>query len=388
MTHLTSHRRIGAVGLMAAAALLLSGCAAHSTTASSASPAPVVSSATATRFQTALDDTRAAAGFPGAIAEVISPEGTWIGASGTSGPGSDARPTVADRTRIGSLTKTMTATVLLQLAQENKLSLADTIGQYVPDMPNGDSATLRQLADMTSGIPSYTSDPQWISQVFAEPEKQWSPQQLIAFVAGEPADFAPGMGWEYSNPNYVLLGLVIEKVTGEPIATVFQKRLFGPLGMTHTSFPINNNAIPNPYLRGVTSQGQGASKSVDATNFSPSIAFTAGQVISTLGNLDKWANALFTGDGILKPATEKLRRDSIIHDIPPNTATAGYGIGIGNRNGWWGHDGDIPGYTTSLFHNDELGVTIIVIVNSDVPYGSANTSPATGVFAALVAALQ
>ncbi len=99
-------------------------------------------------------------------------------------------------------------------------------------------------------------------------------------------------------------------------------------------------------------------------------------------------DALFTGKGILKPATEKLRRDSIIHDIPPNTATAGYGIGIGDKNGWWGHDGDIPGYTTVLFHNDKLNTTIIVIVNSDVTFGSADSAPATGVFAALAAVLK
>jgi len=319
---------------------------------------------------------------------VISPDGTWVGTSGTAAAGTDRPLTVTDRTRIGSLTKTMTATVLLQLVQEHTLSLDDTIGKYVPGMPNGNTATLRQLANMTSGIPSYTGNEQWKKQVFADPEKQWTPQQLVDFEVGAPADFAPGKGWAYSNTNYVLLGMVIQKVTGEPIATVFQKRLFGPLGMTHTSFPAGTNAIPSPHLNGVSSQGQAKGKSVDATAFSPSIAFTAGEVISTLGDLTKWGDALFTGKGILKPATEKLRRDSIVRDIPPNTATAGYGIGIGDRDGWWGHSGDIPGYTTSLFHNDTMHTTVIVIVNSDVPFDSADTPPATAVFAALTAALN
>jgi D-alanyl-D-alanine carboxypeptidase len=141
-------------------------------------------------------------------------------------------------------------------------------------------------------------------------------------------------------------------------------------------------------LNGITEQGQPEGKTADATMFSPSIAFTAGEVISTLGDLKKWGHALFTGDGILKPSTEKLRRDSLITNIPPMTPTAAYGVGIGNRNGWWGHDGEIPGYTTSLFHNDELDTTIIVEVNSDVAFGSANTAPSTAVFGALMAALK
>jgi D-alanyl-D-alanine carboxypeptidase len=342
----------------------------------------------AKRFQNALDDTRAQGGFPGVIAEVISPDGDWIGRSGTAGSDAHKGPSVNDRTRIGSLTKTMTATVLLQLVEEHKLSLDDTIGSYIPNIPNGDTATLRQLADMTSGIPSYTADPKWQAQVFADPEKAWTPQQLVDFAIGQPAVFAPGAGWQYSNTNYVLLGMVIEMVTGQPIATVFQKRLFGPLGMKDTVFPTGTNDIASPHLNGITEQGQPEGKTADATMFSPSIAFTAGEVISTLGDLKKWGHALFTGDGILKPSTEKLRRDSLITNIPPMTPTAAYGIGVGNRNGWWGHDGEIPGYTTSLFHNDKLNTTIIVEVNSDVAFGSANTAPSTAVFGALMAALK
>ncbi len=141
---------------------------------------------------------------------------------------------------------------------------------------------------MSSGIPSYTAKPEWQNEVFADPQRQWTPQQLVDLVTGTPADFAPGAGWEYSNTNYVLLGMVIEKVTGEPIATVFKKRLFDPLDMKDTSFPAGTNAIPSPHLSGITNQGQAPGQSVDATLFSPSIAFTAGEVISNLGDLRKW----------------------------------------------------------------------------------------------------
>jgi D-alanyl-D-alanine carboxypeptidase len=343
-----------------------------------------VDAATAHAYQQVLDDVRAQGGFPGVVAGVWSPEGAWVGTSGTTGEGLTATPTAQDRTRIGSLTKTMTATVLLQLAQEGRLSLDDTIGTYVPGMPNGDVATLRQLADMSSGIPSYTAVDAFTTQLFADPTKVWTPDELVGFVRGEAPSFAPGKGWEYSNTNYVLLGMVIEKVTGMPMADVFQERLFGPLGMTDTTFPGGSAAIADPHLSGLTAQGQPEGQTIDATGWNPSEAFTAGELISTLDDLKTWADALFTGEGVLTPASQQLRRDSVIYSIPPaNSPTSGYGIGIGNKDGWWGHDGQIPGYTTVVVHDYDLDTTIIVVVNSDVPFTDKGPVPAPAVAAGL-----
>lgn len=344
---------------------------------------------TTSSFQQALDDTRSAGQFPGVIARVVSPRGSWTGTSGTRGKSESEQPSATDATRIGSLTKTMTATILLQLAAEKKLSLTETIDKYVPGMPHGSTATLRWLADMSSGIPSYTADAGWQQQVFSNPDKAWTPQELVDVVKDKPADFEPGHGWAYSNTNYVLLGMVIEQVTGENIADVFQARLFDPLGMTHSVFPTTSQ-IPTPHLSGITDQGMLAEQTTDATNFSPTIAFTAGEVISTLEDLTTWGAALFTGTGILEPATQQERHDSIIRDIPPSySETASYGIGIGDKDGWWGHDGAIPGYTTSLFHNYTSGTTVIVVVNSDVTFDGAAgpVGPAPAVFAALLGAL-
>ncbi len=346
-----------------------------------------VDEATAVRFQAALDDTRAALGFPGVVAGVWSPGGSWVSSSGTRGEGMDEAATAGDHTRVGSLTKTMTATVVLQLVEEGKLSLDDVIGTYVAGMPNGEVATLAQLLDMTAGIPTYTASDEFQAQLFADPERQWTPEELLAFVADTPADFAPGEGWSYSNTNYVLLGLVIEQVTGQPIADVFQERLFGPLGMVDTTFPTGTAAIAEPALHGVTGQGQPDGQTTDATGWSPSEAFTAGEVVSTLDDLKLWADALFTGEGILSPEMQQQRRDSIVFGLPPLTATSGYGYGIGDRGGWWGHTGEIPGYTTVLMHSYELDTTIIVVTNSDVVAGQGAPTPAGAVFAALVGAL-
>jgi D-alanyl-D-alanine carboxypeptidase len=354
------------------------------------SPATALDASTTAKMQMALDGTRAQGGFPGVIAGVWTPNDTWIGTSGTTGEGKNAVPTPADHVRIGSLTKTVTATVVLQLYESGQVSLEDTIGKYVSGMPNGDTATLRQLANMTSGIPSYSEDNAFQKQLFMNPTKAWTPEQLIDMVRGKPADFAPGTAWEYCNTNYVLLGMVIEKVTGKPAAAVYQERIFGPLGMAQTSFPAQSNAIADPHLFGVTAQGQPSGQTADATNWNPSFASTAGAMISTLDDLHTWSKGLFTGNGILKPEIQQLRRDSIIHNIPPNTPTMGFGFGIGDRNGWWGFDGDIPGYTTSLYHNYDRQTTIIVAVNSDIPLpGTAPPAlPAPAVFDALVKALQ
>lgn len=379
--------------LVATAVLALAG-AACGTPAPTASPTSATASAqppgfdpaTADALQAALDDTRADGGFPGVIARVITADGTWTGTSGTAGPESAAAPTPSDYTRIGSVTKTLTATLILQLVGEGLISLDDPVSQYIPDSPNP-TATIRQLADMTSGIPSYSTDETWQNQYFGDPQTVYTPQQLLDIAKTLPVSFAPGEGWEYSNTNYVILGMIAEQLTATPLGQLYQERIFDPVGMTSSSFPAASPALPTPHLAGITQQGQPDGETAVATDWNPSYTFSAGEVISTLDDLEKWAHALFTGEGILTPELQQLRRASILTAPPPNTATAGYGIGLGNRDGWWGHTGEIPGYNTALFHSYDAETTIIVIVNSDIPMPSgSNPAPATQ--AALIAALD
>lgn len=372
-----------------AAALALAGCSSPSP-ADTPTPSPTAEAGldaeTTASLQAALDDTREIGGFPGVIARVITPEGTWTGTSGTAGPDTDAVPTATDYARIGSVTKTFTGTILLQLVDEGLVALEDPVSQYVPDAPNG-TATIRQVADMTSGIPSYSTDQGWQDQYFGDPSRLYSPQEVLDIAKTLPVPFAPGEGWQYSNTNYVILGMIAEQVTGQPIEELFQERIFDPLEMTSSTFPRDGEQIGSPHLSGITSQGQPAGTTAVATDWNPSYMFSAGEVISTLDDLEKWGHALFTGEGILSPEMQQLRRDSILTSPPPNTATAGYGIALGNRNGWWGHTGEIPGYNTALFHNYESETTIIVIVNSDVSLPDDGPNPAPAVQAALIEAL-
>lgn len=351
------------------------------------------------KLQRALDETRNSVDFPGVIAGVWTPEGRWNGASGTNAPTSGSLPTAADHTRIGTVTDSFTTTVLLQLADEDLLSLDDAIEIYYPGLPNGSAATLYNLATMTSGIPSYADTPAFTEQYAADPSTVYSPQELVDFIAGLPADFGPGAEYEYSATNTVLLGMVIEQVTGQPIADVFAERIFTPLELEQTSWPGDSADLPTPHLSGVTQQvstspadsaGDSASPTAtppltDATGWNPSWSFTSGEIISDLDDLHVWSVALATGKGILSDGMQKVRLESLEASVPPNTAASSYGLGLSRVAGWLGATGDIPGYSTSISFDPKSGTSIVVLVNSDID--TDGVEPSAAVTDALVAAL-
>ena len=158
---------------------------------------------------------------PGVVAAVQTPRYTWVVALGVAARASGEPMTPEVHHRIGSVTKTFTATLLLQAADEGLLSLDDTIDRYVKGVPNGNKITLRQMSDMTSGLDSYTEDEQWVKEWSSDPTRVWQPEELAQIGIKESPLFEPGTGWFYSNTNYVLLGLVLEKVTGEPIGQLY-----------------------------------------------------------------------------------------------------------------------------------------------------------------------
>lgn len=157
--------------------------------------------------------------------------------------------------------------------------------------------------------------------------------------------------------------------------------------MIDTAFPAGSPDVAEPHLAGLTDQGQPTGQTTDATNWNPSEALTAGEVFSTLDDPWKWGTALLTGEGVLDQQTQQLRRDSLVTDVPPMTATAAYGIG--DRDGWWGHDGDIPGYTvvaaTHLRHRHHDHCADQQRHRNGQ---RGKTAPATAVLAALQQALQ
>lgn len=354
-----------------AAAVVADQCVADP--ASVASKAPGSPSATlpadlVSKLDAAAQASFAEAAAPGALVGVRTPQGTWTAAYGYANPEIQAPMSTDMHMRIGSVTKTFTGTVLLQLAQEAKLSLDDPIDKYYQGIPNGDQITLRQLANMTSGISTYYTEP-FLERYFGNPETTFTPDELIAYGVAASPIFEPGAQFNYSNTNTILLGKVIESVTGQPVQEVFQQRVYDPLGLTETSLPDVSLEIPAPHPQGYTLQGaKEPGVPINATNWSPSFGWTAGGMISTLGDILTYNRALGTGQGLLSPETQVERLTS----WPEPT---GYGIALGCFDGWVGHTGELPGFNTSQFYDTTTDTSVVVMVNSDIASGGCTESP-------------
>jgi D-alanyl-D-alanine carboxypeptidase len=307
-------------------------------------------------------------GAPGAVVAVRTPEGIWVGTIGVADRASK-RPMQSDmHQRIGSVTKTFTVSLLLQAQAKGLLSLDDTICQYVKGVPNGDSITLRQMTNMTSGIASYTLNEKWQDEVFSDPERIWTPKELAQVGIEDSPEFDPGTQFQYSNTNLVLLGLVLEKVTGKPIGELYREWIIEPLGLRETSFPNADPALPEPHAQGYTLQGQSNGRPADATDWNPSWGWTAGGMVSAVDDLLIYGQALGTGEGLLPPKQQTERLHSFVRDLQPNPDLA-YGLGLVTDSGWVGHSGELPGFTTTVYYHPALDATMVVEVNSDISSG-------------------
>ena len=300
---------------------------------------------------------------------VVTPEGTWKSAYGIADPAKGTPMTVNMHTRIGSVTKTFTGTAIMQLAEAGKLSLDDKIAQYVPGIPNGDRITLRQLANMTSGLASYTQSSKFTDKFFSKPQTIWTPKELVAIGVAESPLYEPGASFNYSNTNTLLLGMVIEQVTKKPVGQVLTEQILEPLNLDHTSWPGDATDIPTPYAQGFTLQGNFAKPDApsNATHWNPSWGWTAGELISNLDDLLVYARALGTGHGLLRPVAQTERLT-----FP---AAGGYGIGMGCADGWVGHTGELPGYNTTVFYHTGADIAVVAQTNSDIASGNCDEKP-------------
>lgn len=297
-------------------------------------------------------------------------EGSYIAAKGFADLRSRAPMRSSYFFRIGSITKTFTVTALLILADERKLGLDDPVSKYVDFVPNGDRITLRMLANMTSGLHSYTEDDAMVKAILGNPNRVWTPRELVDVGLKHPPDFAPGAGWHYSNTNTVLLGMILEKVSGQRIQDLFDQKIDGPLRLRHTIWPTSSQ-MPSPHASGYTEQTLDGTRA-NATNRDPSWAFTAGALVSTLADLRTWVTSYTTGS-LVSPDMQKERLTWVT--LPPNTPVRHYGLGIGEDNGWLGHTGELPGYNVAGYYLPAKKAVIVVMVNSDIPAGKANPAP-------------
>jgi D-alanyl-D-alanine carboxypeptidase len=365
-------RRCGV--LVAAAALMLaSGCGEESTPADTAPTATTNASSVpagkemeagvAQRLDEAIDKAMDQASIPGAIIGIWGPDGNYVRAAGVADRASGAPMNTDFYHRIGSQTKTFTITGVLQLADQGKLGLDDPIAEFIDGVPKGDEITLRQLARMQSGLANYTDTDGFQQAFFADPFQNFTPQQLLDFAFAEPLKFAPGEGFLYCNTNTVLLGLVVEKISGQSLPDYIRDHITTPLGMSHTSFP-TTNAFPKPHAEGYTVQDADNSETT-ATDWNPSWAWAAGAMISTLEDMHIWAPALATGK-LLTPQIAAQRLQTVT--APGMPADDGYGVGIFDIGGWIGHNGSLPGYQTVSVYLPEKETAMVIFINTDIAY--------------------
>jgi D-alanyl-D-alanine carboxypeptidase len=267
-------------------------------------------------------------------------------------------PTATTIYEIGSITKQFTSAAIMKLVQQGRVKLDDDLSKYVPQFPlQGKRVSIRQLLNHTSGIHSYTSSPGWA--------KTWndelSPDAIIKFVAADTFDFAPGTAYRYNNTGYVLLGMVIEKASGQKYATYLDAQFFKPLGLRQTSYCPSKTSDPAIAL----GYSKGPSGPVRAQFLHLSHPFSAGALCSTVGDFAKWQRAL-DGGMVVSPASYALMStaDSLNSGRKINY---GFGLvpGLFNGHKTISHTGGINGFATAATYVPDDSLSIVVFTNFD-----------------------
>ena len=322
------------------------------------------------------------AAAPGIVLLVDTPAGRYLKAAGVANRDDNTPMQVDDHLEIGSNTKSFTVVLLMQLQEEGVLSLDDPLSKWLPEwaekIPYGDAMILRQFANHTSGIWDY-GDPV-IGEAVKDPKalvKQYTPEELVQYAIdhGQPA-FKPGEEgrWQYSNTGYILLGMVIEKATGKPLGELYQERIFQPLGMDTAvlinSVPENEEITTHGYWWEITGEDADGNSTygnaIDVTNWNGSQAWAAGALAMSAQDLLTYIQALSSGQLFQHPDS---LQDMLTFNPNGMDGAAPYGLGLIDFSpfgsvGYWGHEGQTPGFQSLWATHPEAGVTIIGLSNS------------------------
>ena len=297
-------------------------------------------------------------GTVGVIAQSTGPRGHHYATAGVADTATGEPAQAGDRFRIASTTKSFVATVALQLVGEGRLSLDDTVEHWLPGVVTGNGndgskITVRRLLQHTSGLFNYTADLPELRSVAGFQAGRFTTRtasQLAAIAMRHAPDFAPGTKWEYSNTNYILAGMIIDKVTGHTWQQEVIRRIVRPLGLRDTLAPHTYPYIPGPHLKGYSNFG-GSGPTIDVTDFNPAAAGAAGAMISTTADLTRFYSALL-GGRLLRPAQLAEMKTTVrAAALDPVWPGASYGLGLMRiplscGGAYYSHAGDLPGYTT------------------------------------------
>ncbi|MGZ4270568.1 MAG: serine hydrolase domain-containing protein [Solirubrobacteraceae bacterium] len=309
---------------------------------------------------------------PGAILHVESPAlGTWTGVAGLARVAPSAPMRAADHFRAGSIAKMFVATVVLQLAERGRLSLDARLPAVLPAsvtgrVANAPEITVRMLLDHRSGIPEWETAAV-DAEIGRNPAKVWTIGEILDLAAAQPPAFVPGTSYRYSNTDYNLLGLIIERVTGHSWRREVTRRVIDPLGLTQTSLPApGHRSLPRPYAHGYAESG---GRRIDLTGVDPSMAGAAGgsALVSTVRDLPRFLDALLAGRLFRHRAT--LRQMLAFAPAPDVGGQVGYGLGIERRvlpGGVEaiGHLGGTAGYRAYVARLRPPNATIALVLNA------------------------
>ncbi len=301
-------------------------------------------------------------GAPGLAAAVKLPDGTvWYGATGVLWPGG---PEVTPDTPFawGSITKTFVAALVLRLVSEGTLRLDDPLSTWFPDYPQARKVTLRMLLGHTSGIFDYFQHPDYPERVYEDPLHEWTPEEILS-LTGKRTN-APGKAFSYSNTNYVLLGLILEQVTGTPLADQVHDELLAPLGLDESVFQQAGRSVGLVGAKGFWKRdGGGFQEWSDGTDFRPttstaSVAWAAGAIEGSVRDLLDWEMALYEGDVLTPEALDQML------DFDP---VSGYGLGARTqtvaKHAGYGHGGSLRGFVSVMYRIPGEDIDVVVVTN-------------------------
>jgi D-alanyl-D-alanine carboxypeptidase len=295
-------------------------------------------------------------GVPGVTATATDRRGTWSATAGVGDLETGEPRSPRDHYRVASITKTFVATVMLQLEAEGRLSLDDSVEKWLPGLVHGSGhdgrrVTLRLLLNHTSGIFNSRDDKTFNNRYmlkdgfFANRYDTVRPEDLVAYAMSNKPYFEPGADWHYSNTNYTLAAMVIEKVTGHAYGEEIRRRVIDPLHLTETSVPGTRVTVPQPSGRGYDKLAETTTgPTYDATEWNPSLAYGSGEMISTSADLNRFYAALLRGRLLPARQLKEMKTTVKVEEVP----NAGYGLGLIDRKlscgvHVWGHSGGIIG---------------------------------------------